>query len=73
MDKITLNTTIKELFEEHPELSQVFQRHDIALDSDCLGIADRTLEDASLMCGFDADVMLEELNEALEDSKHQAS
>ncbi len=73
MEKITLATTIKELLEEHPELGQVFARHDIGLDLDCLGVTDRTLEDASYVCGFDAQVILEELNEALEESMHGRS
>ena len=70
MEHVTLDTTVQELLDEHPELVHVFARHDIDPDVDCLGVTENTLEDAAMVCGFDPQEMVDELNAALQDAKH---
>jgi hypothetical protein len=63
MEQVTAETNVHDLIERHPELAQVFEEHDLELDVQCLDKADNTLDDASAICGFDAQEMLEALNQ----------
>ncbi len=65
MEQVTTETNVHDLIERHPELAQVFEEHDLELDVQCLDKADNTLDDASAICGFDPQEMVEALNRKL--------
>jgi hypothetical protein len=66
MTQLTLQTNVRELVEEHPQLKRVFLARGYSLDLTCLDQADNTVEDAAAICGFDPDEMLDELHRTLE-------
>jgi hypothetical protein len=66
MRQVTLQTNVRDLIREHPALKRVFDENGFSLDMTCLDKIDNTVEDAAVICGFDADEMLQELNRALE-------
>jgi hypothetical protein len=66
MAQLTLQTNVRELVEEHPQLKRVFLALGYSLDLTCLDQADNTVEDAAAICGFDPHEMLDELHRALE-------
>ena len=66
MEQITAQTNVRDLIREYPYLKRVFDGHGFSLDMTCLDKADNTVEDVAVICGFDADEMLHELNRALE-------
>ena len=69
MAQLTLQTNVRELVEEHPQLKRVFLALGYSLDLTCLDQADNTVEDAAAICGFDPTEMLDELLRASEDLK----
>ena len=69
MRQITLQTNVRDLIREHPELKRVFDEKGFSLDMTCLDKIDNTVEDAALICGFTPNEMLEDLNRALENAE----
>ncbi len=65
VDQVTRETNVHELIEKHPELSKVFEAHDLLLDVQCLDNTYNTLDDVAAICGFDPQEMMDELNKAL--------
>ena len=66
MTQVTLQTNVRELVEEHPQLKRVFLARGYSLDLTCLDQADNTVKDAAAICGFDPTEMLDELLRASE-------
>lgn len=63
MERITSQTNLFELIEEHPELKQVFERHRIPwVEVTCLDKTKNTVEDVSAICGLFSDEIVDELN-----------
>jgi len=69
MKRITAQTNVRDLIREYPRLKRVFDEHGFSLDMTCLDKADNTVEDVAVICGFEADEMLHELNRALENAE----
>lgn len=65
MEQVTRETNVHDLIERHPELSRVFEAHDLLLDVQCLDNTYNTLDDVAAICGFDPQEMMDELNKAL--------
>lgn len=68
MEKVALDTDVHDLIERHPELTRVFEAHDLLLDVQCLDNTYNTLEDVAAICGFDPQEMMDDLNTALENA-----
>ena len=68
MKQVTAQTNVRDLIREYPHLKRVFDERGFSLDMTCLDKADNTLQDVAVICGFDADEMLQELNDALENA-----
>jgi hypothetical protein len=69
MKQITAQTNVRDLICEYPRLKRVFDEHGFSLDMTCLDKADNTVKDVAVICGFDADEMLLELNCAMENAE----
>ena len=69
MKRITAQTNVRDLIREYPYFKRVFDEHGFSLDMTCLDKSDNTLEDVAVICGFDADEMLQELKRALENAE----
>ncbi len=68
MKQITAQTNVRDLIREYPYLKRVFDEHGFSLDMTCLDKADNTVEDTAVICGFDADEMLQELSDTLKNA-----
>lgn len=66
MEQVTRETNVHDMIARHPELSRVFEAHDLLLDVQCLDNTYNTLDDVAAICGFDPQEIMDELNKALD-------